>query len=236
MCRIVQKERCPFPFPIAQNIYEESLNGPARITRSNMLRKYTLNLIQVGKTVILPQACGAGEPAECEHRHTNHGEQEAEGLLFHQAHGAAAGGADVVGHGCVWSRLVHAELESLPGAEVAGLCGGGDVLLRVVDNEGVGFGEERDGAGGLVFARVPDDGLRLLPGLVGCNGVDGVVGRAGGQDFDVLGVAGQGCVVPGEGDLVVDLVVAGGRHGVRGDHGRTACRHARVEDAGGRRL
>ena len=176
-----------------------------------------------------PQASRAGEPAESEDRHSGHGEQEGVGLLLHQAHRAAAGRAHVVGHGSIRLRRVHPESELLPGPEVAGGGGGGDVLLRVVDDQGVGFGQEGDGAGGLVLARVPDDGLGLLPGLVGGDGVEGVVGGARGQDVDGAGRRREGGVVPGEGDLVLDLVIAGGRHGVGGDHGGAAGGQTRVE-------
>lgn len=100
-----------------------------------------------------------------------------------------------------------------------------------MDNEGVCFGKKRDSTGSLVVAGVPNNGLRLREGLVGGNCVEGVVCRAGSEYVDELRVAGQHCVVPDESDVVVDLVEAGRRHGIRGDHGSTACRHARVEHA-----
>jgi len=100
-----------------------------------------------------------------------------------------------------------------------------------VDNEGVGLGEKRDSTGGLVVAGVPDNGLRLLEGLVGGDRVESVVSRAGSEYVDELRVARQRCVVPDKGDVIVDLVEAGRRHGIRSDHGSTACRHARVEHA-----
>lgn len=100
-----------------------------------------------------------------------------------------------------------------------------------MDNEGVGLGEKRDSSGGLVVAGVPNNGLRLLEGLVGGDRVEGVVGRAGSEYVDELRIARQRGVVPDKGDVVVDLVVAGRRHGIRGDHGSTTCGHARVEHA-----
>ena len=98
-----------------------------------------------------------------------------------------------------------------------------------MDNESVGFGKKRDSAGSLVVASVPNNGLRLLEGFVGRNGVESVVSRAGCEYIDKLRVARQRCVVPDKGDVVVDLVVAGRRHGIRGNHGSTACRIARIE-------
>ena len=181
--------------------------------------------------MVSPQACGAGEPSEREDGDTDHREQEAIGLLFHETHGAAASGADVVGYRSVGLRFVHGKLVALPGSKVARRGSGRDVLRRIVNNEGVGLGKKRDSAGRLVLAGIPDDGLRLLEGLVCCNSVESIVGRAGSEYVDVLRVAGQHCVVPDKGDVIVDLVVAGGRHGIRGDHGSAACRHARVEHA-----
>jgi len=98
-----------------------------------------------------------------------------------------------------------------------------------VDDESVGLGQERDGAGCLVLAGIPDDGLSLLPSLVHGDGVEGVVGGAGGQDVDGARGGGEGGVVPGKGDLVLDLVVAGGRHGIGGDHGGAARGQAGIE-------
>lgn len=98
-----------------------------------------------------------------------------------------------------------------------------------MDNESVGFSEKRDGAGSLVVSSVPNNGLRLLEGLVGRNGVESVVSRAGSEYIHKLRVARQRCVVPDKRDIVVDLVVAGRRHGIRGNHGSTACRVARIK-------
>ena len=81
--------------------------------------KYTLSLIQV-EAVDLPQACGAGEPSECEYGDTDHREQETVGLPFHETHGAAASGANVVGYRSVGLRFVHGKLEGLPGSKVTG--------------------------------------------------------------------------------------------------------------------
>jgi hypothetical protein len=108
-----------------------------------------------------PQTRRARKPAESQNRDTRHGEQESKSLLLRQAHRAAASRAHVVGHGRVLLRHVHAKGELLPGPEVAGGGGGGNVLCGVVDDQGVGLGQERDGASRLVLARVPDDGLRL---------------------------------------------------------------------------
>ena len=138
----------------------------------------------------LPQTRRASEPAESTNSHTSHREQESVSLLLHQAHRAAASRAHVVGHGGVGLRLVHSEGELLPGSEVAGGGSSGDVLGGVVDDQGVSLGQERDGAGRLVLAGVPDDGLELLPGLVGGDGVEGVVGGACGQDVDGAGGGG----------------------------------------------
>lgn len=68
--------------------------------------------------VFLPQAHGAGKPSECEDGDADHREQKAVGLLFHETHGAAASGADVVGDRGVGLRFVHGELVALPGSEV----------------------------------------------------------------------------------------------------------------------
>ena len=195
-----------------------------------MLQECTLNLIQV-ETVILPQTGSTSEPPECKYGNTNHSEQEAEGLLFHKTHRAAASGANVVGHGSVRPGLVHAELEALPSSKVAGLRCGGYILLSVMNDECVSFGEQRCGTSSLIRAGVPDNSLQLLERLVGSNCVHCVVGGAGSEDVDVLRLARQGCVVPNEGDLVVDLVVARRRHGVWGDHGSTAWRHSGIEHA-----
>jgi hypothetical protein len=195
-----------------------------------MLEKYTLSLIQV-ESVVLPQARGTCEPSESEYGDADHSEQEAEGLLFHETHGAAASRTDVVGHRSVRSGLIHAELETFPSSKVASLCRSGDVLLRIVDDQSVSLGEKRSGTGSLVRAGVPDDSLQLLERLVGSNCVHRVVGGAGSEDVDVLRLARQGCVVPNEGDLVVDFVIARGRHGVWGDHGSTAWRHSGIKHA-----
>lgn len=154
------------------------VNNPPDYQIKMLQKKCTLNLIQI-EAAVLPQACSASEPSECQHGDTDHREQEAISLPFHETHGAAASGANIVGYRGVGLRFVHGKLEVLPGPKVTRRCSGRDILRRVVHNESVGFGEKRDSASGLVVSSVPHNGLRLLEGLVGRNGVEGVVSRAG---------------------------------------------------------
>lgn len=115
----------------------------------------------------LPQPSFTSKPAEGEQSHTDHGEHEAVGLLFQQTHGAAAGRADIVGHGSIRLRLVHAKSELVPGAKIACLRSGGNILGRIVDDQSVRLRKKRVGASGLIFAGIPNDRLRRLEGHVG---------------------------------------------------------------------
>jgi hypothetical protein len=85
-----------------------------------MLHKKVYTKSDTGReAVFLPQAYSAGEPSKCEQGDADHREQEAVGLLFHEAHGATASSADVVGDRSVGLRFVHRELVALPGSKVA---------------------------------------------------------------------------------------------------------------------
>lgn len=190
------------------------------------------------------------EPGEGGEGDGCHADGEFQGGSFGVGEGAVAGCADVF-YSCqyilssgysgkieeptidrgVGLRQIHPEVVADLRAQMSGLGRVARLPIYVVDEQGVGCGQQRHRGIGLVLLGVPDDLARLLHAHVARDGVGGAVQTAGRNDVDGGRRDRERGVVPHERHMVAHLVVSRGAV-VGRQHGDTARRHAGVDRGG----
>lgn len=98
---------------------------------------YMSNSFRESSAVWLEQPKARCKPGKRQNGDDAGAEQDRPCLLFVERHGATAGGAPELVQRGVWLRGVHAELEVVEGAEMAGAGNRGGIVGRIVDLDGM---------------------------------------------------------------------------------------------------
>lgn len=118
-------------------------------------------------------------------------------------------------------RGIHSEGISILRAQVSGGSSVINLLARVVDEESVSRREQRNGGRALIFSSIPDHASSGFDTHVGGQCIFLLVHAARGHHINRRWSNRERSVVPFEGHLLANLVIARGQ-GIRGDHGHAS--------------
>lgn len=149
------------------------------------------------------------KPRKAQHSQHAHPEHHAQRSPLHIPQGPTTSRTHIIRKRCVRLRDIHAKCIAVKGRQIPGSSNSTHARIRIIDNKRIRLREQRVlYRGGLICASIPGQRTSSVgDGLVHGEGVGLRVCGAGGEDIDSGGRGGEGGVVPGEGDLVADLVV-----------------------------